>query len=127
MARNRLLEPVCGANFGLVIEEVSGLRDVGMGASHVAGSRVIIYRLEVGVEESVECVDEVVDGDTATGADVERLASDVTLGRADVRLDGVVDEREVPRLLAIPSFESAYGDSGCSDIDSTFGGCSVEP
>jgi len=101
IVRNRLLEARREADLRLVAEEFFGLRDVGVGMPHVARPRVVVNWVDISAEDVVKRVDEFVNRDAAAGADVERFASYVALGGEDIRLNGVVDEREVTGLLAV--------------------------
>lgn len=85
----------------IVYEAVFGLRDIGVRVTDVTGAGVVVDGIGVGVKEVVERVDEFVNRDAVTTADVERFPSHVSFRGEDVRLDGVVDEGKVTRLLAV--------------------------
>jgi len=76
--------------------------------SNVARPWVVVAGVDVSVEDVVERVDEFIDCDAATTANVERFASHVALRSQNIRLDGVVDEREVAGLLAITIDDGAF-------------------
>jgi len=97
---NRHLKPLRKANVRVVAEGFFGFRDVGVGVTNVAGARIVVDGFDVSAKDVVERVDEFVNRNAAAAANVERFASHVTLRSQNVRLDGVVDEREVTGLLA---------------------------
>src|SRR5687767_11857946 len=70
--------------------------------THIAGSRLLVNRLNVAAGNVANCVDERVQRDAFAARDVERPTVHVARrGCEQVRIYGVVDVCEIARLLTI--------------------------
>lgn len=103
-----------------------------MRVTDVARSRAIIDGIHVPSGEVVECLGKFVDRDATTTADVERFAGGITFDREDIRLDRVVDEGRVPRLLTVsvddePITVEHYGDEFGDDSSVIASGILTRP
>ena len=98
----RQAKAILEAHFGSPAEQVLGCGDVGPGVSHVAGALGEIILANLSPEGDPDRISELVHTGLATGCDVDDATGDtVTLTGKEVRLDDIVDERKVPRLLAV--------------------------
>src|SRR5262249_31909986 len=85
-----------------VAEDGPGARDVGQRVLHVAGPVGLVDGLDLAAEDVRQARDDVEERDALAAGDVEDLSGRVgRRAREEVRLDGVVDETEVARLMTV--------------------------